>query len=585
MSITPRGMSIQEAYRNYAEGKFIVNRKYQRKLVWTVDEKVYLIDSIIKDLPIPLILLAQTADNKLEIIDGLQRMNAIISFIENRFSINNLYFDVIQSSRAKQSSDDGMFNMISDKTKLLDAKSCANFLDYQLAITIYPTANEKEITDIFGRINSGGKQLSPQEKRQAGMLDKFSDTIRKVASEIRGDSSEDLLNLSEMPEISIDSNREKIGYGLIAENIFWCKHGIIWKKQLRDSEDEEIILDIISSILKDEPIAKSRDLFNSIYDPDSVDHKELNTELIKYGVERLTHEIKVTFSIIEDVFDSQGTRMIDIVNPKSSNPVKESFYSIFMAFFDLVVKEEKSPAENDKIVASLSGLQKKMISTANYSLTADREKNINTTIGLIQKHFVKKDPPVLKHGAGLALDFENSIRRAKIESNRYECKQGFFDLSDTRKINDSLYTEIVETICGISNVGPDTDGFLFIGVADKEQDALRIQQLDKINFKTINQRFIVGIDRELPLLKGTYDDYINKLLGKISSSELSDPLKSQVLSQFDVIDYKGMTIIRIRVPKQSELSFVGKESYTRENSKTLKLEGPKLIAASKLFGK
>ena len=78
MSITPRGMSLQEAYRNYSEGKFLVNRKYQRKLVWTVDEKEYLIDSIVKDLPIPLILLAQTEDGKLEIIDGLQRLNAIV---------------------------------------------------------------------------------------------------------------------------------------------------------------------------------------------------------------------------------------------------------------------------------------------------------------------------------------------------------------------------------------------------------------------------------------------------------------------------------------------------------------------------
>lgn len=583
MSITPRGMSIQEAYRNYSEGKFLVNRKYQRKLVWTVDEKEYLIDSILKDLPIPLILLAQTEDSKLEIIDGLQRMNAIISFIENRFSINNLYFDVTQSSRAKQSSDEGLFQMITEKQALLDIKSCANFLDYQLAITIYPSSDEKEITDIFGRINSGGKQLSPQEKRQAGMLDRLSDTIRKISSEIRGDSSNDLLNLSEMPEISIDSNREKIGYGLIAEDIFWCKHGVIWKKQLRDSEDEEIILDIVASILKDEPIAKSRDLFNSIYNSDSEDHIELNAELIKYGQERLAHEIKVTFSIIESVFDSQGVSIISVVNPKSRNPVKESFFSIFMSFFYLVVKEERSPAENDKIVYALSELQKQMISTANYSVTSDREKNINKTIGLIQKFFVKKDPPVLKHGAGLALDFENSIRRAKIESNRYECKQGFFDLSVNRIININLYSEIIETICGIANVGPDSDGFIFIGVADKEADAERIKQLDNTNFKTINNRYIVGIDRELPLLKGTHDDYINKLLGKISASELSEPLKTHVLSQFDVIDYKGMTIIRMRVPKQKELSFVGKDSYTRENSKTIKLEGPSLISASKLF--
>jgi len=460
-----------------------------------------------------------------------------------------------------------------------------NFLDYQLAVTIYPSSDEGVITDIFGRINSGGKQLSPQEKRQAGMLDKFSDAIRKISSEIRGDSSEDLLNLSEMPEISIDSTREKIGYGLLAENIFWCKHGIIWKKQLRDSEDEESILDIVSSILRDEPIARSRELFNKIYDENSSEHKQLNTEIIKYGTDKLMHEIKVTFSMIENVFDSQNSRIVEIVNPKSSNPVKESFFAIFMAFFHLVVKEEKTPAEYDKIVQALNGLQKKMISTANYAVTADREKNINTTIGLIQKYFVKKDPPVLRHGAGLALDFENSIRRAKIESNRYECKQGFFDLSDSRKLNENLYTEIIETICGISNVGPDADGFLFIGVADKETDAQRIYYLDNIDYKTINQRYIVGIDRELHLLKGKMDDYVNKLLGKISGSELSEPLKSQVLSQFDIIEYKGLTIIRIRIPRQQNLSFIGNDSYIREYSKTIKLEGPKLIAASKLFGK
>lgn len=583
MSITPKGMSIQEAYRNYSDGKFLVNRKYQRKLVWTVDEKEYLIDSITKGLPVPLVLLAQTNDGKLEIIDGLQRLNAIISFIENRFSKNGLYFDVNQSARAKQASETGVFEAIEEKALLLDPQTCANILDYQLAVTIYPSNEENEITDIFRRINSGGKQLSPQEKRQAGMLDLLSDTVRKISSEIRGDSSEDILNLAEMPEISIDSTREKIGYGLIAENIFWCKHGVIWKKQLRDSEDEEMILDLICSIIKDEPLAKSKELFNKIYTSDSQEHKTLVRELSKYGIDRLVHEIKVTFSIIESVFDDQETTIINIVNPKSRNPVKESFFSIFMAFFHLVVKEEKSPAENEKIVAALSGLQKQMKQTANYAVVKDRENNINITTGLIQKFFVKKDPPVLKHGAGLALDFENSIRRSKIESNRYECKQGLYDLSDNRKLNEKLYDEIIETVCAISNIGPDADGFLFIGIADKDSDAERIKKLDAIQSITINNRHIVGIDREIVFAKCSYDDYINKLLRNIEKSELSEPLKSQILSQIDVIEYKGFTILRLRIPRQKTLSFVGKESFIRENSKTIKLEGPKLLAASKLF--
>lgn len=583
MSITPRGMSLQEAYRNYSEGKFLVNRRYQRKLVWTVDEKEYLIDSIIKGLPIPLILLAQTEDGKLEIIDGLQRLNAIVSFVENRFSINEKYFDVDQSSRAKQSAKEEKFIPIIDKNKLLDPKVCADFLDYQLAITVYPTNDQEEITNIFSRINSGGKQLSPQEKRQAGMLDVLSDTVRRISSEIRGDSSKDVLNLSEMPEISIDSTREKIGYGLIAEEIFWCKNGVIWKKQLRDSEDEEMILDIIASIINDEPLAKSKDLFNKIYNPKTDEHNDFNNALLKYGVDRIMHEIKVTFSIIEGVFEDQKTTIINTVNKQSRNPAKESFFAIFMAFFHLIVKKEKSPADNSKIVLGLKDLQKKMTSSANYSVTSDREQNISLTIGLVQKFFVKKDPPVLRHGAGLALDFENSIRRAKVESSRYECKQGLFDLSESRKINENLYSDIIKTICGIANIGPDEDGYLFFGVADKMSDALRINELDGVEAKVINERYVVGIDRELKILKGSLDDYINKLMGRITKSELSEPLKSQVLSQLDIIEYRNMTIIRLRVPKQKAVSFVGEISYVRENSRTIEMDGRKLLSINQLF--
>lgn len=583
MSISPRGMSIQEAYRNFVEDKFLVNRRYQRKLVWTVDEKQYLIDSIKNSLPIPLILLAQNEDGRFEIIDGLQRLNAIFSFIENRYDLEDKFFDVSQFSRAKQAGDAGKFDYITEQGKLLPADTCANILDYQLAVTVYPSSGDDEVTDIFGRINSGGKQLSPQEQRQAGMLDNFSSSVRAISSEIRGDSSQDLVDLSDMPQISIDSNRENIGYGLKADEIFWCNHGVLWKSQLRDSEDEEMIADLLASILNGEPIARSRDLFDKMYDEKESLHTELNTKLRAYGEDRINHEISVTLSIIRDVFENSDTTIRDTVNPGSFNPVKGSFFALFMAFFKLLIEEEKSPAENEKIIEAVNGLQKEMIASAKYSKTEDRLKNVNKTVGLIQPYFVKKDPPVLKHGAGLALDFENSIRRSKVESNRYECKQGICKLSDDRTIDSNLFDKLIHTICGIANLGPDGDGFLFIGVADNESDAVRIEGLDKIDAKVINQRFIVGIDRELKLVDKNIDDYVHIILDKIKNSDLSDPLKSQVLSQFDVIAYRGMTVLRFRIPSQDELSFVGDKCFTRENSKTVIAEGPQIVALNRLF--
>ena len=73
--------SVQSIYSWYREGRLFVNRRYQRKLVWTLEEKQKLIDSILKDYPIPAILLAEK-EGRYEIIDGLQRLHAILSFIE-----------------------------------------------------------------------------------------------------------------------------------------------------------------------------------------------------------------------------------------------------------------------------------------------------------------------------------------------------------------------------------------------------------------------------------------------------------------------------------------------------------------------
>jgi len=115
MSIAPRGMNVTEAYRLYRSGSLLVNRKYQRKLVWTVAEKERLIGSLLKGYPIPLILLAERpqihGSGKYEIIDGMQRLNAIFSFIENSFSFDTKYFDLDEFSYAKQLSDNGIFQL------------------------------------------------------------------------------------------------------------------------------------------------------------------------------------------------------------------------------------------------------------------------------------------------------------------------------------------------------------------------------------------------------------------------------------------------------------------------------------------
>jgi hypothetical protein len=591
VSITPRGMSIQEAYRLFRDGKLLVNRKYQRKLVWSEMQKSRLVDSILKGYPIPLLLLAdQSTDSNpdtYEILDGIQRFNAIFSFIENCFpTLDGFFFDVSEFTRAKHLAEENVFTFDHNETKLLSSKQCANFLDYQLAITIYPATNDEEVTEVFGRINSGGKQLSPQERRQAGVITPFADMVRKLSAELRGDASREILLLSEMPEISIDTQRNGQGYGLLADEIFWCKQGILSKNDLRNGEDEEMVADIAASILLTAPIARSKELLDEIYNKDSDIFSRLERALSSYGSDRLSEEIKQTFSVLQEIINScsiEPNYLRKIVAPENSNPIKTSFYTIFNTFFRLMVNYEQSPDNSEGIMNALTKLQSKLITSAHYATSEDRISNIDLTTGLIQKFFVKKEPPLLRHGPGLAIDFENSVRRSKIETTRYELKQGILRLSNNREFDTSLIERIIETICGIANLGPKSEGYIFIGVADKKPDADRISTLDNIIPIEINGHFVVGIEREAMIINKSIEHYLELIINPIKSSNLSEPLKTQVLSKIDIVDYKTFTIIRICIPPQKDISFVGNDAYIRQNSSTNKVEGRALLGVQALF--
>lgn len=592
MSITPKGMSVQEAYRLYRDGKLLVNRRYQRKLVWTQKEKELLVESIMKGFPIPLILLAavpkEAGEGKYEIVDGVQRLNAIFSFIENAFGIGGRYFDVKEFTRAKLVADQGLFSCVSGDTLLLSQKECADVLDYQLAITIYPATGENDVTDVFGRINSGGRQLSNQEKRQAGVITPFTEMVRKIASELRGDASKELLLLSEMPEISIESRRARQAYGLTAEEIFWCRQGILSSSDLRDSEDEEMIADIAVSILKGQPFARSRDSLDELYNQNSALFKETHDKLALYSADRLITEFKGVFSILRDTveaYSNDQNTLRNIVSPQSGNPIKTAFFAIFMAFFDFIVNKQCVPEDPTRIMEALKDTQKQMKVAAHYVTTSDRTKNIDIISGLLQRHFIKKDSPVLGHGAGLALDLENSLRRSNIETPRYEFKQGLLSLSPNREYNNGVIDKILETLCGIANVGPDAAGYIFVGVADKKEDADRIAKLDSVIPIQVGQRYVVGIDREISRLGISQAEYVDRILNRIRSSSLTEALKQQVLAKIDVPTYKGFSVVRLTVPPQTELSFLNKKAFAREGSTTVEVAGPDLLAISKLFAK
>lgn len=108
--LTVRGEAIERVYGNFVDRRFVVNRRYQRKLIWTIEEKQAFIDSVLRGFPVPLILLAESKNregNDLEIIDGMQRLDAVVSFIENRYPVAGTYFDLETMAVTKALMDSG----------------------------------------------------------------------------------------------------------------------------------------------------------------------------------------------------------------------------------------------------------------------------------------------------------------------------------------------------------------------------------------------------------------------------------------------------------------------------------------------
>lgn len=63
------------------EDKLDLNPSYQRDTVWSVGDSQLLIDSILRGIPLPSIILNKDEGERLQIVDGKQRLTAILRFI------------------------------------------------------------------------------------------------------------------------------------------------------------------------------------------------------------------------------------------------------------------------------------------------------------------------------------------------------------------------------------------------------------------------------------------------------------------------------------------------------------------------
>ena len=53
-----------------------------------------------------------------------------------------------------------------------------------------------------------------------------------------------------------------------------------------------------------------------------------------------------------ETYSSDNKCLRNIVNPGINNPIPQAFYTIFMAFFELIINSERLPANPQKIIGT-----------------------------------------------------------------------------------------------------------------------------------------------------------------------------------------------------------------------------------------
>jgi hypothetical protein len=167
------------------EGSLQLNPNFQRRPVWKKGAKSYLIDTIVRGLPVPIIFLRdlrsdlKSFKSGRDVVDGQQRIRTILSFIDptllSDFKPERDAFEI--SPTHNKPLGGKTFQQLTDEFR-------QRILDYQFSVHSFPAdTDDREILQIFARMNSTGLKVNAQELRNAEFYGEFKTLAYALAAE------------------------------------------------------------------------------------------------------------------------------------------------------------------------------------------------------------------------------------------------------------------------------------------------------------------------------------------------------------------------------------------------------------------
>lgn len=158
--------SVSDLVSMMSDDEIILNPDYQREYIWENKKASLLIESVLLNVPIPVVYMSEEEDGKWSVIDGLQRLYSLQRFFSNEFKLTGLE---VLTELNKQS-----FKDLNLKAKRIIKNGIIRI------ILIFKESNPEIKYDIFMRLNTGAIKLSEQELRNCLYRGKLNDLIKAL---------------------------------------------------------------------------------------------------------------------------------------------------------------------------------------------------------------------------------------------------------------------------------------------------------------------------------------------------------------------------------------------------------------------
>ncbi len=161
-------LSIQTLLEQW-ETRILELPEIQRGYVWDDARASRLIESLLLNIPIPVVYFAETDDATWEIIDGHQRIKSVVRYVKNEFSLGSLM--ILGDLKGRR-----FFQLPAREQRFLLTRTMR-------AVVLSPDSHPKIKFEVFERLNTGSLALNAQELRNSLYRGDFNRLLRELVKD------------------------------------------------------------------------------------------------------------------------------------------------------------------------------------------------------------------------------------------------------------------------------------------------------------------------------------------------------------------------------------------------------------------